>query len=130
MAHSIMSLFATFGITFRMNDIKQLTLILAVSSVIMLSTTCVIIVLNVVMLSDTQHNDTHSIMSLFATFSMTLRMNDIKQLTLILAESSVFMLSTTCFTVVLNVVMLIDTQHNDTQHYEFICDIQHDTQNE
>ncbi len=65
-------------------------------------------------------------MSLCMTFSI----NDIEQLTPILAVSSVFMLSTTCFTVVLNVVMLIDTQHNDTQHYELICDTQHDTQNE
>ncbi len=66
-------------------------------------------------------------MSLFVTFSMTLRMNNIKQLTLILVVSSVVMLSTTCFTVVLNVVRLNDTQHNDTQHYELFCNIQHDT---
>ncbi len=72
-----MSLYATFGMALRMNDIKQLTLILVVSSVVMLSTTCVIVVLNVVMLINTQHNDAHSIMSLFVTFSMTLRMNDI-----------------------------------------------------
>jgi hypothetical protein len=69
-------------------------------------------------------------MSLFATLSMTLRMNDIEQLTLILAVSSVIMLSTTCVIVVLNVIMLSDTQHNDTQHYELICNTQHDTQNE
>ncbi len=69
-------------------------------------------------------------MSLFAIFSMTLIMNDIKQLTLISAVWSVFMLSTTCFIVVLNVIMLSDIQYNDTQHYELICNIQHDTHNE
>jgi hypothetical protein len=52
-------------------------------------------------------------MSLFATLSMTLRMNDIEQQTLILEVSSVFMLSTTCVIVVLNVIMLSDTQHNN-----------------
>ncbi len=64
-------------------------------------------------------------MSLFATFGMTIRMNDIEQPTLIIAVLSVIMLSTTCVIVVLNVVMLSDSQHNDTQHYEFMHDIQY-----
>jgi hypothetical protein len=56
-------------------------------------------------------------MSLFATLSMTLRMNDIEQLTLILAVSSVYMLSTTCFIVVLNVIMLsVMAQENGITH--------------